>query len=570
MKIIRNLSIKAKLLTGFFFLVLLIAVTGFFGKFGITNIADNAEEIYSYNLQSIDELHLIKENFLDEIALIQNAILDEDASKTEDAIEIINTYVSTNSTYIEAYSKKSMTDDEKEVFNDFKSSLENYIAVKSNTLDLLKEGNYAEASSKRSEVAEARDDMFEALNKLISINQDLAKESNESNAIDYKMTIKIMHIILVIGFMLATTIGITLSVYITKTINKGLLFAEALGNGDLTYSLQSKSNDELGKLIKALNNAKEKMSNVIENIVDQAQGVTASSEELSATLEEMSSNFENIDKNTSDIVENIQKINSITEDLSVTMEEVNSGINQLASNSTESSQQSIEIKERATDIKEKGSNSKNIADKLYGEKQNNILNAIEQGKVVSEISIIAKSIASIADQTNLLSLNASIEAARAGEHGKGFAVVADEVKVLAEQSADYVKNIQNVISNVQVTFDNLSDNSKDILDYIDNSVRKDYDLLIDTGIKYENDAAFVSDLSQNIASMTQQLNASTEEISSVVQIIADNMQNTKSNSEEILIGIGETNKAIEQVAIVAQHQAVTAEKLTQLVLNFKI
>lgn len=375
---------------------------------------------------------------------------------------------------------------------------------------------------------------------------------------------------MVIGFILATTIGITLSVYITKTINKGLLFAEALGNGDLTYSLQSKNNDELGKLIKALNNAKEKMRNVIENIVDQAQGVTASSEELSATLEEMSSNFENIDKNTSDIVENIQKINSITEDLSVTMEEVNSGINQLASNSTESSQQSIEIKERATDIKEKGSNSKNIADKLYGEKQNNILNAIEQGKVVSEISIIAKSIASIADQTNLLSLNASIEAARAGEHGKGFAVVADEVKVLAEQSADYVKNIQNVISNVQVTFDNLSDNSKDILDYIDNSVRKDYDLLIDTGIKYENDAAFVSDLSQNIASMTQQLNASTEEISSVVQIITDNMQNTKRNSEEILIGIGETNKAIEQVAIVAQQQAVTAEKLTQLVLNFKI
>lgn len=375
---------------------------------------------------------------------------------------------------------------------------------------------------------------------------------------------------MVIGFILATTIGITLSLYITKTINKGLLFAEALGNGDLTYSLQSKSNDELGRLIKALNNAKEKMRNVIENIVDQAQGVTASSEELSATLEEMSSNFENIDKNTSDIVENIQKINSITEDLSVTMEEVNSGINQLASNSTESSQQSIEIKERATDIKEKGSNSKNVADKLYGEKQNNILNAIEQGKVVSEISIIAKSIASIADQTNLLSLNASIEAARAGEHGKGFAVVADEVKVLAEQSADYVKNIQNVISNVQVTFDNLSDNSKDILDYIDNSVRKDYDLLIDTGIKYENDAAFVSDLSQNIASMTQQLNASTEEISSVVQIITDNMQNTKRNSEEILIGIGETNKAIEQVAIVAQQQAVTAEKLTQLVLNFKI
>jgi methyl-accepting chemotaxis protein len=142
--------------------------------------------------------------------------------------------------------------------------------------------------------------------------------------------------------------------------------------------------------------------------------------------------------------------------------------------------------------------------------------------------------------------------------------------VLAEQSAEYVKNIQTVVSNVQVTFDNLSSNSKDILYYIDNSVKKDYDLLIDTGDKYEKDAAFISDLSQNIASMSEELNASTEEISAVVKTIANSMKDTKNNSEEILVGIEETNKAIEQVAIVAQNQAATAEKLTQLVLNFKI
>ena len=64
MKIIRNLSIKTKLLTGFMTIALLIGVTGFFGKFGMTNIENNAKQIYSNNLQSIDEIHLIKENFL--------------------------------------------------------------------------------------------------------------------------------------------------------------------------------------------------------------------------------------------------------------------------------------------------------------------------------------------------------------------------------------------------------------------------------------------------------------------------------------------------------------------------
>ena len=571
MKIIRNLSIKVKLISGFMCIALLIALTGLFGKFGMTNIQENAQGIYSNNLQRIDEIHLIKENFTNEIGIVQNAILDADSSKTQMAKEILDTIKTNNSAYIESYSKRTMSEDEKKSFDEFLSLLDDqYIAKQSKILDLLDKGDYAEAKSAKSDITKITDSMTEKLNDLIAINQNLAKEANESNSENYIITINIMHIILIAGLILAAAIGIALSSYISKTVKKGVLFAEALGNGDLTYSLESNSNDELGKLVSALNNAKERMRTVIGNIIDQAQGVTASSEELSATLEEMASNFDNIDKNTAEIVKNINGINESTQELSSTMDEVNSGITQLASSSTESSEQSIDIKERATDIKEKGSNSKITADRLYEEKQHNILKAIEQGKVVSEIAIIAKSIAAIAEQTNLLALNANIEAARAGEQGKGFAVVANEVKVLAEQSAGYVKSIQTVVSNVQVTFDNLSTNSKDILYYIDNSVKKDYDLLIDTGDKYEKDAAFISDLSQNMASMTEELNASTEEISAVVQTIANNMKDTKNNSEEILIGIEETNKAIEQVSIVAQNQAETAEKLTQIVLSFKI
>lgn len=570
MKIIGNLSIRTKLLTGFMIIAILIATTGFFGKFGMGNIEKNTEEIYNNNLQSINEIHLIKENLLDEISLVQNALIDKNIAKTNEALEILETIKAQNIEYVNSYSEGSMSDDTKKTFDDFLSSIDKYGSVQSNVLELLKNENYTEASNKKTELFEARDDMFKKLNELIEINQNLAKEANDSSKENYKITVNIMHIILAVGIILAIAIGLILSLYISNTVKNVLKFAEALGDGNLTYSLESKSNDELGKLVVGLNHAKEKMKMVIENILAQAQGVTASSEELSATLEEMSSNFQNIDKNTSGIVKNILGVNAITEELSSTMEEVNSGITQLATNSTESSQQSIEIKERATNIKENGHNSIQAAEKLYEEKQSNILESIEQGKVVSEISMIAQSIASIAEQTNLLALNANIEAARAGENGKGFAVVANEVKVLAEQSAGYVKNIQKVVSNVKAAFDNLSDNSKDILYYIDNSVRKDYDILIDTGEKYENDAAFISDLSQNIASMSEELNASTEEISAVVQTIAENMKDTKSNSEEILVGIGETNKAMEQVAVVAQEQAATAEKLTQLVLSFKI
>jgi methyl-accepting chemotaxis protein len=306
------------------------------------------------------------------------------------AEEILETIKSNNSSYVQSYIGRDMSEEEKKTFDEFLSLLEQYSTEQDKILALLDSGKYSEANSSRSDITQITDSMNEKLNTLISINQELAKEANESNNINFTMTTNIMHIILVTGLILALAIGLILSLYISKTMEKGILFAEALGRGDLTYSLESKNNDELGKLISALNQAKEKMRAVIQNIIDQAQGVTASSEELSATLEEMSSNFENIDKNTSKIVKNINGINTSTHELSSTMEEVNSGITQLASSSTESSQQSIDIKERATDIKEKGSISKNTADKLYEEKQHNILNAIEQGKVVSEIGIIAK------------------------------------------------------------------------------------------------------------------------------------------------------------------------------------
>ncbi|AVK47166.1 chemotaxis protein [Clostridium sp. MF28] len=568
---IKNLSIKTKLLIGFMSMVILIGITGFFGKFGLLNTESSMEQIYSDNLKSIDEIHSVKENFLIEIKIVNDLVLEQDNSKVQTALQQLDQIKTKNSAVVEAFGNSSMSTDEKKEFDDLNSILgDKFATEKDNLFELLKNGNYSEAKIKLSEINQTTEIISKHLDNLVEINQKQADEAYSSAKENYRTTTHIMHAILIVGIILALIIGTGLSIYISMMIKKGLLFAEALGNGDLTYSIESKNNDELGLLIRALNNAKEKIKSVIENIVIQAQGVTASSEELSATLEELSSNFESIDKNTSGIVENIQGINSITEELASTMEEVNSGITQLASNSTESSHQSIEIKERATEVKETGINSMKATDELYEEKQNNILNAIEQGKVVSEIGIIAQSIASIAEQTNLLALNANIEAARAGEQGKGFAVVANEVRILAEQSADYVKNIQNVVSNVQAAFNNLSGNSKEVLHFVNENVKKDYDLLIETGNKYENDAAYISDLSQNIASMSQELNASTEEISEVVQTIAENMKDTKNSSEEIKVGIDETNKAIEQVARVAQDQAETAEKLTELVLNFKI
>jgi len=183
---------------------------------------------------------------------------------------------------------------------------------------------------------------------------------------------------------------------------------------------------------------------------------------------------------------------------------------------------------------------------------------------------MADTISSISEQTNMLALNAAIEAARAGEQGKGFAVVADEVRKLAEQSSQAVASIQDTIIKVQEAFKNLSDNSIDVLNFILENVDPQFESMKSTGDKYYEDAEFVTNMSNEIASMSEELKATINQVSEAVQSTAETAQKSSESTETIKERIYETTKAIEQVAITAQNQADLAEKLNEMVNRFKV
>ncbi|MDU6266535.1 MAG: methyl-accepting chemotaxis protein [Anaerocolumna aminovalerica] len=570
MKMMRKMSIKVKLLLGFTAANLILIIVGLLGLYGIETLQKNSEMIYSYNLRSVDQLHQVKESLLNIRMEIQNAVLHEDPDQTATAERKIKIYAQQNQTVLKSYSELDLAKDMKADYIKLQGLLIEYRDARTKLLDEAKAGNYDKAKEMVTGVLEIIGRVDVVIDGLIEKNQVMAKEDYDFNTVTYNKIRIYMLIVAVSGVSISMLISILISFGISRLAKKGLEFARAVGEGDLTYQVEVKSDDELGKLIKALIQARDNIRQLIYNIIEQSQEVTASSEELSATLEEMSSTFSQIENNTSSIVDNIQEVHAITEELSATVEQVNSGVAQLSSESMQSSDESVHIKDRSIEIKNKGFESKSLADTLYEEKEEKILKAIEQGSVVDEIIIFAESIAAIAEQTNLLAINAAIESARAGEQGRGFAVVADEIRVLAEKSSGYVKNIQSVVANVKGAVGNLSENSKDVLDFISNRVRDDYKLLIETGSSYEKDAAFVSDLSRNVAAMAESLNTSTEEIAAVVQTIVVNVDSTNKNSDEILLSIEQTAKAMEEVARTAQHQSAIAEELSRMTSLFKI
>lgn len=149
-------------------------------------------------------------------------------------------------------------------------------------------------------------------------------------------------------------------------------------------------------------------------------------------------------------------------------------------------------------------------------------------------------------------------------------MVADEVRKLAEQSAQAVINIQDTIVRVQGAFKSSIDTGSDILEFINTHVQEQFSAYAETGNQYYNDSDFVSKMSEEIAAMSEEITATVGQVSEAVQSMAVSSQ---SSSEEALIikeSMNETSQAIEQVAITAQSQAELAQKLNEIVQQFKI
>lgn len=331
--------------------------------------------------------------------------------------------------------------------------------------------------------------------------------------------------VLVVLVIVIMVIGYVLSLKITKPIATMTDTIKDIAAFNFTKSdklsmLQHRS-DETGEMARQIFNMEENLQQIVTSIkemsvqmsqnavnlvkvtetINQAsEDNSATSEELAASMEETSATATTVDSNIGSILSNTEVIDKESQNGVAMANEINSRAMNMNRNAVDSSNKTMDI---------------------YNDVKVKTKQAIEQSKAVDKVNVLAAAIQEIADQTSLLSLNASIEAARAGEAGKGFAVVAGEIGQLASQSTSTVTSIMKIVNEVNAAVQNMEICMSETLEFLETEVIADYKNFIDVSEQYKLDAENV-DISMNkIYEMANALKKSSEEIVSSVSGITE-------------------------------------------------
>ncbi len=351
----------------------------------------------------------------------------------------------------------------------------------------------------------------------------------------------IFDIILLAVSLLVTVVAIVISfkMIVTPTKKVGKTLEEIVKSiqkdeGDLTARVVLKSNDEIGQLATDINKFVELLQNNMLTMRQSADRLQKSIDVVTEKVEASNGSVTNV--------------SSSTEELAASMEAVAATIQEIAGGSTNVLNQAMtistdadngvevvhELQRRVADMRSNVENSRQTTTTVIENIQGALESAVEESKSVSKIQELTNGILDIAGQTNLLALNASIEAARAGDAGRGFAVVAEEIRVLADNSQQAANSIQEISGLVVNAVDKLVDNAKEMLEFMDSNVVKDYDSFVDIMNSYQKDTEALSTMIAGFAS----------EASSM----AGTMKNMNSGINDIAVTIDESANAVTTVA----------------------
>ncbi|WP_170291670.1 methyl-accepting chemotaxis protein [Heliobacterium mobile] len=349
--------------------------------------------------------------------------------------------------------------------------------------------------------------------------------------------------------------------------------ARQIAEGDLTTDTlwfeTEAASSEFASLLSSFREMTNNLRRVVGDVAAASQTLSASSEELTASAEQTAQTVNHIATSVSDVADNTDRQSQSIEDAISTVQSIFSQLDQASVQAGQVAAVAHNTAEMAKNGHGSVSTAKEAMDRIRDAVVNLSTFVAHLDEQSKEIGQIVSTIADIAAQTNLLSLNAAIEAARAGEHGRGFAVVADEVRKLAEMSRKATEDITVLIQTIQQEMGQITQ----AMTVGRQEVSRSTEIVTGTGTIFNNLTDKVLTLATNvegIAELAQSIAQNSRKATDQMNEVSRTSQDTSRQTQNIAASVQEQSAAMEEIASASQSLSFTAQELQQSITKFKL
>ncbi len=535
---LQNIKIGKRLVGGFAIFIIIILLLCAISYKNMKDIDARANEIININFQKA----MMANNILTNLQFINKETGKAIYTKDKAPLQIVG---EKRKLYIAALEKLEKLETEKEgkaILDRFKATLKEAREVNVKLGQTIEAGNFDEAATIYASSVDP------AVYKFIEIVQELVTYQENGVQIKYQDIVRnnrnVTFMLIAFGvasLIICAFVSIIIMRSITIPIQKSIEVAQNLAKGDLSVNVEVDRKDEFGDEMQAFKIMVEKWKILISEVSTSATSVASASHQLSASAEELA-------RGGVAQVERTIQVSTASEEMSQASLDIARNTN----NISDSSKEMVATAENGSAIVNKSVDEVNEIAKTVQKSSEFVKDLGNQSEKIGQIVNV---INDIADQTNLLALNAAIEAARAGEQGRGFAVVADEVKKLAERTGKSTQEIAAMIGSIKSGVDS----AVRAMDEASQKVKVGVELSSEAGTALHEIVSRAS----NLQSMVQQIAAAIEEMNSTTDEIARDI-------EQVAAVTKESSNSAEQVTHAANELSSLSVKLENSVREFRV
>lgn len=519
-----DLKTSVKLVSVFVIIAAFQIALNLFGLANMGKINSNIDEMYNERLAPATYLSEARYLFQELRVKWRDVYITDSSDELMKEVNGLRDKIEQN---IHLYSRTSLTKEQEELLKKFDQAYEEYKSAYDNSVYSIIDGKEDYKSFIGGHLRDSQNALVDILDQMADMDAEVALKEYKHSQKMYSFTKSATISIGIITLLLSIGFGILTARTVSVPLKKVAGLVEKVASGNLTETSDIKTRDEVGLLARSINKMVVNLRATIQHILSAAENLSASAEQVSASTEEMagaSTNQANA----------AQTMNELFKELS-------DAIHSVALNT----ERAAELSNQTTKIAEEGEQVVHSSVEGMNDISSQMSRLEEDSNKIGEIIEV---IDDIADQTNLLALNAAIEAARAGEQGRGFAVVADEVRKLAERSSEATKQITAIIKDMQK---NTAQSVKAVEDGVAFTEK--------TGLAFENIIHMVNETGQKV---TEIAGASEEQAAQSAEVMRF-IENISAATEE-------ATASSEETASTALALADLAEELNQSVASFKI